>query len=270
VSHDGKQTPLHEIPRFKELIEEKNMFKTAKDALEHELNAAKAEKAKLVEMLGAYEKDVDTVKKISVLANTSKDERVQTAIDTLEKALNNKLEEAVEEAKAQVSEGTITLDEAKKMVTNVQSDLEAQLRQQSEAMVYDRARNVASKWLSNLPEEYAAEDVKAVDEFFHNRVDWDSILSEPDQMDAVLYKAFESALEFYGEPRGALLSKTIDTETGEPKETKATITPESALDKLKAVNWGEVKDGKTVYSDEDFSKAAGDALRLAKQIAKKG
>lgn len=259
VSHEGKQVPLHEIPRFKEVISEKN---TAVEALEQ----TRAQNAQLIQMLQDREEAVTTVGKIKDLALTSEDGRVQSAIDVLEAAMEGRLEEVVTEAAEAAKEGTISIDEAKKMVSDTRDSLEAQLSDQRADMLWDRARGIANSWLENLPQEYAQEDVSAVDEMFLNRVNWDAIESNPDSMTAHMHAAFNDAIQKYGEPRGALLNAIPNTETEEAEEvdpvTAAAARDKEVIGKLQSINWGELKnDGKPVVSDTDFKDTLAEILR---------
>jgi len=268
VSHDGKQTPLHEIPRFKEVVAEKNSAKEALDAAQAKINELEGQHSKLIGMLQTREGDSQTVGKIKDLANTSEDVRVQSAIDTLEAAMAGKLEDVTTDAAAAVEEGKIDLNTAKKMVADAKGELQTQLMDQRADMLWERARGVANSWLENLPEEYAQEDLTAVDEMFLNRVNWDAIEADPDSMTAQMHNAFNEALQRYGEPRGALLNAIPKTDTDtdgaeevDPAEAKAT-EDQTVLEKLQSVKWGELdKDGKPAISEEDFRDQMANVLK---------
>ena len=107
----------------------------------------------------------------------------------------------------------------------------------------------------------------AVDEMFINRVDWSTIEEDPDQMSAELYRAFEEAINKYGEPRGALLNaipKKVEEGSDDAVPDKATKAEEDAavVSKLESVNWGELDDiGKPKISNSDFDKMLANVMR---------
>ena len=267
VSHEGKQTPLHEIPRFKEVIAEKNAATEALEATTTKYEELQGQNSQLIEMLQTREGDTQTMNQIKSLAQTSTDGRVQSAIDTLEAAMQGKLEEVVSEAAEAAEDGTITLDAAKKMVTDAQSELQSQLTDQRVDMLWDRARTIGNEWLEKLPEEYAQEDLTAVDEMFLNRVDWDAIEADPDSMTAHMHTAFQEAIQRYGEPRGALLNAIPNTDTEEGADEVDPVVAKAAddkevVDKLSSIDWGKLDtDGKPVISEQDFKDQMANLLK---------
>lgn len=272
-SHDskGKQQPLHEIPRFQEVIQERKDALDAAQVAQARLADLEAQNTKLVELLEQASTDQNNLKRIQSLG-LSKDERVVNALDTIDKALTGELEkmeakvEAVQEAE---SKGEFSKEEAQKLINDLREEYDGKLATAQSDMIWQRAQSIAQNWLDGLPQEYTEQDVNSLDEMFLNRVDWEKVNTNPDQMSAVMYEAFEQALRDYGEPRGSLVQKaqsTIgQTEEGETQESLPEPTDSDILDKIRAIDWGKTDgDGKPVMSDEEFTKHAANMMKYAK------
>lgn len=264
------EKPLHEYPRFKELVDDRNKFKELFETSEDK-------NQKLLAILQEAEKDRALVADLrNLAASKSDDTRITGAIDVLDKALRGELEAAEQKVtetqattKAAVDTGALTNQEAEKIVDRAKKELstirEEILDHRAETLL-DQARLVASKWLDALPQDYTDEDKNAIGKMWLHETDWHGIESDPTRMNDFLRSSLEGVLDSYGTPRGALVQKVQEEYS---KDAKATAEPtaEEVIDRIRNIDWSARDDkGTPVLSDDQFNAQLANTLRLAKGI----
>jgi len=272
---DSRQKPLHEIPRFKEVISERNEaisalrgFESEKEVLNKQIAELHDRNLKLIDIMEAKENDASTMNQIRDLANDADtDERVVGAIELLDKALKGEIEAVQEEAEQKVNSGDLTRAEARKMINEHVSEMELRVDQQRADMITEQVNVRADEFLKALPDEYNDVDREIVSELWAKRLDWEALNSDPSQMMDVLSTSFESAIEKYGMPKGAQTA-VVNEASEEGGNSVKEPSADEVLERIKAINWGDTSgDGsskKPVYDDEFFSKQMANVMKLSK------
>lgn len=266
----GKQTTGKEnlVPqsRVNEIVAEKNTFKEETEALRRQIETLQAEQSTLIKLVSDQKDDVNLVSNLRSLAASTEDQSVKDAIDLLDARMRGDSAEVEKVVGEKVAEGTFTEAQARAIVKEQTSKLQDNIDEQKAELLFNQANTKAERMLSGLPEEYTDKDKEIISESWLRRVDWDTMEADVGEMDSLLTASLQKTLDWYGEPRGALKVPETEelTEDGEPVDKP--LTPEEEIAKLKEINWGELdKDGKPVYSEEDFSKAAVRSAKLANQ-----
>jgi hypothetical protein len=264
----GKQTTGKEnqIPqrRFNEVIVERDTYKEEAEALRGQIESIQEERSKLIDLMAQQKDDVNLVSNLRSLAVSTEDQSVKDAIDLLDARMRGENAEVEKVVGEKVAEGAFTEAQARKIVAEQTAKLQDNIDEQKAELLFNQANTKAERMLSGLPEEYTDKDKEVISEAWLRRVDWDGMERDVGEMDDLLTASLQKTLDWYGEPRGVLkVSETEElTEDGEPVERPP--TPEEEIAMLKEINWGELdKDGKPVYSEEDFSKAAVRTAQLA-------
>jgi len=157
-----------------------------------------------------------------------------------------------------------------------QNQLAATLEDQQSSALVQRADAIADRWLDALPDEYTDEDRNAIAHLWTGQVDWKTIDRDPSALDQVLTDSFQSTLNIYGVPRGALFTPEQVEELKQPTgETPKALSPEEELGQLFASkNYSGFKGtGKKNFagteivapevSDDDFARDMAAALKVA-------
>jgi len=247
--------------RVNEIVAEKNTYREEVEALRRQIEAQREQSQKLVNLLDQQKDDVSLVANLRSLAATSDDQKVLDAIDLLDARMRGDSDAVQEVADQKVESGALTEAQARKMVAEQTAKLQDSIDAQKAELLFNQANTKAERMLSGLPEEFLDEDKKVISEAWLNRVDWDSMEIDPSRMDDLLATSLQATIDWYGTPRGAMRipeALPVD-EDGEP--VPAEKTPEDEIAELNAIDWGAMKDGKPVYSDEEFTRAA---TKLAK------
>jgi hypothetical protein len=221
----------------------------------------------MAELLEAKEADVATLNEIKSFVNDPEMKDHVIAIDHKLKGIDTIKEEVdagettPEDAVRQTRE---LLDEAREELRDSQADVQAD-------QLISKADVVANRLLNALPEEYNADDLSVINDLFHEKVDWDAAVANPDNLSEILTEGFQATIDRYGMPRGALFNaEEVEILTPEAAETPQ--TPEEELAELMDLPWGQTKEvelanGKTTVepemSDDDFNTVLAQKIKLA-------
>lgn len=274
---DNKQVPLHKQPRFQEVLNENKQFKQKFTTYEDELKGLRRQLAevsernnKLVDILESKEEDSAVIGRIRELSQTSSDQRVLSAIDVLDKAVKDELEQVTEDAKQQVRTGELSKREAQQLIAQTRQELEDKIDAQKENLVIEQVNIRADEFLKALPEDrFNDEDREHISEMWARRVDWDRIKSNPKEIMNELTSSFDKTVSEYGTPKGALVNElrlkaTQQTEQKTKEESEPSA--EEIVAQLQSIKWnemeGEGKDRKAKFSDEAFSQQLGNLFKL--------
>jgi hypothetical protein len=256
--------------RFNEINESLKATKLEASETRDQLAESQDKLVRMAELLEANKTDVTTLNEIKSFINDPEMKDHVIAIDNKLKGI-----EAIEE---EVETGTTTpedavtktrelLDEAREELRDTQADVQAD-------QLIARADSFVERLLQGLPDEYNAEDLGVINDLFHEKVDWDAAVADPDNLSEILTKGFQATIDRYGMPRGALFDAAeVDVLT--PEVTEPEQSPADELAELMELPWGGVKtsevNGKTVVepemSDDDFNAVLAQAVRLAHEKA---
>lgn len=267
----GKQPGPIPYERFHEKVEQFNQSTEKIKDLETKLAAAVDREDSLRSKVVNLEKEAGVLESIRSLAD--EDEEWRPTLEKLDKRLRG-IEEEVEEGTKTKQEGA---QEATDVLANAKKELEEKFEDQQTDFIVMQARELADKYLRNLPEEYTAEERHVIGEMLTPRVNWDKVAENPVDLPQILAAGLKETLETYGEPRGALSSKLKELE--ETREETSTVeTPEQIAKRLAETDWAEVvESGRTrkdhvtgddvaimtpKQSEQDFEKALADVLKL--------
>ena len=258
-------TEENRIPqsRFNEVNNALKEVRAAESVAREQLAETQNKLVRMAELLEAKEADIQTLNEIrGLVADPSMKDHV-LAIDAklrgVELEVENKEitpEDALEKTRA-------LLEQTREEMRDTQADVQADL-------LIQKADSIASQLLDALPEEYNESDRAVINDLFIDKIDWDAVVANPGRLLDTLTEGFQTTVDRYGVPRGALFS-TDEVEELTP-QAATQLTPEQELKALMEQNWGETKTvdlpgGKqqTVAdkSDDDFSKALAGVLRKA-------
>lgn len=272
---DSKQTPLHKQPRFQEVINENKQFKQQFQTYDEELKTLRKQLAevsernnKLVDILESKEEDSAVLGRIRELSQTSTDQRVISAVEILDKALKDELEEVTQDAAQKVRTGDLTKKEAQQWISQTRKELEEQIDAQKESLLVEQVNIRADEFLKALPDDrFNDEDKETISEMWARRVDWDRIKTNPKEIMDELTRSFDKTVSEYGTPKGVLVnelkSRTTQTET---KKEDPEPSAEDIVAQLQSISWnemeGEGKNRKAKYSDADFTKQVSNLFKL--------
>ena len=258
-------TEENRIPqsRFNEVNNALKEVRAAESVAREQLAETQNKLVRMAELLEAKEADIQTLNEIrGLVADPSMKDHV-LAIDAklrgVELEVENKEitpEDALEKTRA-------LLEQTREEMRDTQADVQADL-------LIQKADSIASQLLGALPEEYNESDRAVINDLFIDKIDWDAVVANPGRLLDTLTEGFQTTVDRYGVPRGALFS-TDEVEELTP-QAATQLTPEQELKALMEQNWGETKTvdlpgGKqqtvAAKSDDDFSKALAGVLRKA-------
>ena len=258
-------TEENRIPqsRFNEVNNALKEVRAAEAVAREQLAETQNKLVRMAELLEAKEADIQTLNEIrGLVADPSMKDHV-LAIDAklrgVELEVENKEitpEDALEKTRA-------LLEQTREEMRDTQADVQADL-------LIQKADSIASQLLDALPEEYNESDREVINDLFIDKIDWDAVVANPGRLLDTLTEGFQTTVDRYGVPRGALFS-TDEVEELTP-QAATQLTPEQELKALMEQNWGETKTvdlpgGKqqtvAAKSDDDFSKALAGVLRKA-------
>lgn len=258
-SKEGKESSIPPS-RLKEVVDERDTFKTRYEDLEKKFGEEQEKVGKMIDLVETREEDTKLVAAIRQLA--ASDPKYMSLVETLDKGLQGKDEEPEDKG-----DETKTGDDTAKLIKETRESLEEKIVDQQNEHLMDKANYIADKYFDALPEQYTEQDKKICSEMLTERVDWDSIEGNNELLSEKIASAFEKTLEDFGQPRGTVAEeKTKETET--TTETKE--APKEELPEDVTKNWGEMKpvtlpDGKTklqpVHTEDDFKDALARVLR---------
>lgn len=259
----GKGKPGAEA-RIRELNAKAKEYETKLEETRSRAETLQTKLDSLTELLGEKEQDSRVVRRINELYESTPE--LKDHIEALDRAIKG-------QPVTKTDDKTVPdTDKALKAIENVRAELKEQQMalaeevadQKAQALV-GQADRVMEGLIGALPgDKYAEADVKVLSEVLENRVNWEAIEANPSVLTKEIEKAFQATVDWYGEPRGALASKTQTSPTQE-KDVKATIA------EITSKEWGKLKEtGKDrfgrsrfepVVSDADFVKVLGETMR---------
>ena len=252
-TEEGKDEKHIPYPRFVEVNSALKEARAAQETTVTQLAESNQKLIELTELLQAKSEDVDTLNEIKSYINDPEMAEHITAIDNKLKGID-----------AEVEKGKTTPEDAiaktQKLLQTAKEEMEdARATQQAENLV-TKADVIADKLLAQLPEEYNEQDRNVITDLWTEKMDWDKAVADPDNLSNLLTENFQSVIDRYGTPRGALLSKEQVEELKPEASTEK--TPEQELDEAMNKDWGAVKERdakpglkptfEAVESDADF------------------
>jgi len=166
------------------------------------------------------------------------------------------------------------LAEAKRLIQESQDQTAQLLADQADELILHKADILTDSYIAELPDEYNDEDLNIIRTVLVDHINWDSIEENPDVLPEAFAEGFQSALTWYGTPKG---SAPAPAKAGESDET-ATETEsmtEEKLAKFVDQDWGKLKevetpDGKVLVpevSDEDWPTVLADVMKAANKLS---
>lgn len=243
------------LDRLSKVVKQKNEALEQLKALEEKFKAATERESKLTAQVGALETDAQILAAIKGLAQDEKYRAHVVAIDKALQGIDDEIEKATEKGDNKA------VSAAEKRFEQKTAELEALLNNQRQDALWNEAAAIARQVLADLPEDYTDEDRRVIGKLWTSRVDWDGIEAVgSDAIPAALNVSLAEVIKEYGTPRGALVSKTTKDIESRTPEAKV-VSTEAFVKETLGKNWGEVKDGKPVLSDDEFAKAAAQMMR---------
>jgi len=226
---------------------------------------------KLVDLLKARDNDAAVVQKINELHQTNPDMR--DLIETLDKALKGEEVELPGKGKeGESEEKPEAIAKAQELIKEAKAGLDEQLAAQSDELILHKADLLTDNYVSELPEEYNDEDKFILRSVLVDHIPWDKIESDNAVLPEAFAGGFQSALDWYGTPKG---TKAAVPEGEESKSQQgAKPLTEESLGDFVGQEWGKLKtvttpDGETVQpeiSDEDFTASLAQAMKAGNKL----
>lgn len=253
--------------RIQELVAASKAANAELDEVKSKLADRDSELQKLVDLLEVRERDSQIVNRINQLhadpKYTDMIERLDKAVQGIDEALDE-TQDTEDKDKTPVSAGEAKeLQKMRDELSNTREELAEQLADQQAEMLLNQADNIIAETLSQLPEsDYTEDDMKVISAVLDDKIDWEAIEENPNDMATIITKGVQEVVDWYGEPRGKLA-------TAQANKSKAEAEGPS-LEEIIDKDWGKMKevtssDGKTrkvpTLSDDEFSKVLGEALR---------
>ncbi len=254
-SKDSKAVPYD---RFKEVNENLKQVVTSRDELQNALKQAQQTSSELTEVVKRGQQDADLIASLRGLNANPKYADLVQQVDRALQGLDLE-EEKGDKTPEQVS------DQKHDILVKTQTALQEEVAAQKNEVLLQRADMLAKDYMSELPaDEFLEVDKNRISEMWANRLNWDEVRATPDKMADFLKTSLEETLKDYGDPTGRLVTSTkaeLEKATEAPSEAAAEPSIEDRMGKYLGKNFAEVKDGKLVMSDEEFSKTIGGALK---------
>lgn len=257
--------------RFKEVVGEKNDAIERIKALEQreqELSNQLNEKGTLIDRIRGLAADEKAAPYVFFVDKALKF-GVDSALSELQESLKSDLSNLQDPTKGvemtkEETKPEDKLTEVTKKIENLKTEATELVAEKNAEVLWELAKERASKYLEGLPEEYTEQDKSIISEMWTPRVDWTKIESDPSTMNAELARGLQNALKVYGAPKGAVAREVAkEVEIQKPKEP----TIEERIAAIKAKEFSKLDDkGNPLMSDEEFIKDAGQLLRLEKQL----
>jgi hypothetical protein len=253
--------------RFNEINESLKSIRLEAAETKGQLAESQDKLVKMAELLEAKDADVTTLNEIKSFVNDPEMKDHVIAIDNKLKGIET-IKEEVDAGKTSPEDALERtqelLEEAREEMRDTQADVQAD-------QLTLRADGFVERLLQALPEEYNSEDLGVINDLFHEKVDWDAVVANPDKLSEILTQGFQATIDRYGMPRGALFNAE-EVEVLTPEATDTPQTPEEELTELMGLDWGATKevdlgDGKTkivpAQSDDDFNAVLAQTIRVA-------
>jgi hypothetical protein len=265
--------------RFQEVNAKFRELETKFAAKEEELSGQARALEKLTQSLEVKEQEALLVEQIRDLYRKG---------DDTWKATLEKLEKKLQGVEDEVDEGNKTPEEAAKatreLLKKETDTLSTQLSAQRVDLIATKADTLATEYLEALPEEYTESDRIRIAHLLQNQVDWEAIESA-DDWNTALIEEIPRALEhivnnIYQEPTGITVQSALEEAKQRAEKEVNTVDRIAELreksNKLLGKEWGKaelskdnlgrIKSIDSKMSDDEFSRAMAEQIRLRRAI----
>lgn len=257
--------------RIQELVASRKSLESEINELKGSYSEAQKNIRQLTDLAHSRENDARIVAKINELH--SSDPELAGIIEKLDKALkgeNVKIEKATtpstKNAESNVAQ---LLEQTRSKLEAEQEKLADTIANQEARMLLNQADQFIDSLVAKLPSnDYTDKDQEVLRTVLDERINWEAIEEDSDNLQKEISKAFQEAVEWYGDPRGKIKAAS---ETQQKVEEKPKIPD---IKELLNKEWGKLKPSgrkvggkevmEPVVSDAQFAAAAGELLRRNK------
>ena len=222
--------------RIQELVAARD---AATDKLEKALDrheSLQSQIDKLTEVLSSREQDSRVVAKINELYEKNPD--LKPVIERLDRAIKGQPDPEPANAAnaADADKAMEAIKATRDELIQRQAELSEQIADGQANQLVAEADRVIDNLMGQLPETYEDKDREVLARVLEDQVNWEAVEQDPRLLTKEVEKAFQSTINWYGDPRGALrASKVEETETND-KPTKV------SLDDIIGKEWGKLKE----------------------------
>lgn len=259
--------------RIQDLLGQTKDLETKIEELTGTVDARDGEIGKLVDLLQMRDNDAAVVQKINELHQTSPE--MKDLIETLDKAIRGEEVESPEkgeESKEKPEGESEAIAKAQSLIKEAQATMDEQLAEQADELILHKADLLTDNYVSELPEEYNDEDKHILRTVLVDHINWDKIEADNNALPEAFAEGFQSALDWYGSPKGAKAA-VPEGEESKTQQGAESLTEEKLAD-FTGQEWGKLKtvetpDGKKVepeISDEDFTKSLAQAMKAGNKL----
>lgn len=275
---EGKKTGSRAQERIQELVAKAKSYEEELEALRSTVSSRDTEIERLVNLVSEREADSKAVRAIQELHETRPELRsVIEKLDALVAGKDVDLDDLLSDDKSEKSDKDSSSDarELRKLLNSTKEELGEALADQQAELLLHKIDLLADQYYNALPEDYTDADIKVLQRVVADHIDYDAIEQNPDKLSEKVAEGFQSALDWYGTPRGAVAAKNEAKGGDEGAKAPKQPSPEERLARIretveKGATFEEVTtpSGKKIQpaqSHEDFTALLGEALRLSKQ-----
>jgi hypothetical protein len=267
---DDKEENRVPQSRFNEINDSLKASKLEASETRDQLAKSQDRLVELTQILEAKDTDVATLNEIKSFIN---DPEMKDHVIAIDQKLKG-----IEAIKEEVNAGETTPEDAVRQTRDLLEEARTELRDSQDDVKADqliaKVDATVDKLLNALPDEYNADDLGVINDLFHEKVNWDALIAEPESLSEILTEGFQATIDKYGMPRGALFNAE-EVEVLTPEAAESTQTPVEELTDLMKLPWGGLKKtevgGKTVVepelSDDEFNAVLSQTLKLAHEKA---
>lgn len=255
--------------RIRELVGVRDGLQEQLDNIQGTVTERDTEIGKLVDLLQMREGDSQTLEQIRSLYG---DERYKPMLETLDKALKG--EHAEEAAASTEKDGEVDQTAAVKgLLQQARAELESEIADQHAELLLHKADLLTDKYIAELPDTYNESDKNVLKTVLVDHINWDAIEETPDKLPTAFAEGFQSALDWYGSPKGTVAEVS---EEGKTTTEAPTLTEESIMAHIKGKDYAKMTTVKTPdgtelrvpeLSEADFSKELADTMKAANFVS---
>lgn len=260
--------------RIQELVAARNKLAAERDAYQADLKKKDSELGDMLAMLKQKESDSRTIQAIKDLHG--RDDKWRPWIEKLDQALKGEsIEWGDPDAKGEKPAENQDLSKVRDLLKQTQEDLSTKVAEQRAQLILDKVDRIVDRYMENLPEGYGKEDRRILQETLSDHIDWDSINSNPDDVQKHVAAGIQKCVNWYGRPKGEAATPSKDAPPGAP--VSQPTDPKKELEGLLArTDYGKAKVTETkeggrrfepAVSDDQFVADLAKALRAARQSA---
>jgi myosin heavy subunit len=251
--------------RIRELVTARKALESKLEELEQASKKKDGELGELIKLIQARESDTRTIQAIKDLHAT--DPVWREHIEKLDKRIKG--EEVELESQSKKADEADDYSKVKDLLKQNTDKLESAQNELRDQMILDKVDRVVDRYFESLPSEYNAADRKVLQKVLADHIDWDSINANPDVLTQKVASGIQSALDWYGQPRGAAPTANAETPAAKTEQPD----PKARLESLMKKDYGKGKLVETngqkrfepLVSEDQWVKELGEALRLSRQ-----